>query len=295
MKATALSPESPASISTLPDSGMTRAGVASHYDDLDQFYREIWGEHVHHGLWLTGHESDLEAAENLVQMVVKEGRISTGIKVCDIGCGYGATAKLEATRHGAEVIGLTISEVQWRYANEHNNVPGRTTYLLQDWYENQLPDTEFDVVQSIESLEHMPDLAKFFSEAYRVMKPGGRLVACAWMACEHPGLLARRWLIDAISREGQLAGLRPASTFIAAIQQAGFKNIQMADLAQSVKRTWPLCAQRTIKGLLTKPHYRRFIFSSANPNRIFALTLFRIWIAYNLGVMRYGFFTAEKS
>ena len=31
-------------------------GVAVHYDTLDQFYREIWGEHVHHGYWRTGHE-----------------------------------------------------------------------------------------------------------------------------------------------------------------------------------------------------------------------------------------------
>ena len=31
--------------------------VASHYDELDRFYRDIWGEHVHHGLWLRGEET----------------------------------------------------------------------------------------------------------------------------------------------------------------------------------------------------------------------------------------------
>ncbi len=31
--------------------------VAEHYDELDWVYREIWGEHVHHGLWLTGVET----------------------------------------------------------------------------------------------------------------------------------------------------------------------------------------------------------------------------------------------
>ena len=54
-------------IRSSPDYTMSHAGVASHYDDLDAFYREIWGEHVHHGVWHTGRESDLEAAENLVQ------------------------------------------------------------------------------------------------------------------------------------------------------------------------------------------------------------------------------------
>ena len=279
---------------TATASSATNEDVASHYDDLDQFYREIWGEHVHHGVWRTGSESDLEAAENLVAMVASLGRTGQGTEVCDVGCGYGATAKILAARHGANVTAMTISEVQLAYANTHNSVPGKTTYMLRDWYENQLPDSRFDVVQSVESMEHMPDMPRFFREAYRVMKPGGRLVVCAWMSCENPGSLSRNLLLDPIVREAALAGVRPASEFQAATESAGFTNFQMTDITQQVKNTWPLCAVRTLKGVLTKPHYRRFLFSSKNPNRIFALTLFRIWAAYELGVMRYGVYSADK-
>lgn len=272
----------------------TNEDVASHYDDLDQFYREIWGEHVHHGVWRTGRETDLQAAENLSEMAAKLGRVGPGAEVCDVGCGYGATARIYAARHGANVTGMTVSEVQLAYAKANNSVPGKTTYLLRDWYENQLPDSRFDVVQSVESMEHMADLPRFFREAWRVMKPGGRLVICAWMSCENPGGLSRRLLLNPIVKEAALAGIRPASEFRAATEAAGFANFHMADITQQVKRTWPLCAVRTVKGLLTKPHYRRFLFSSKNPNRIFALTLFRIWAAYELGVMRYGVYSADK-
>ncbi|MDB6139406.1 MAG: hypothetical protein JWO94_2478 [Verrucomicrobiaceae bacterium] len=272
----------------------TTEDVASHYDDLDQFYREIWGEHVHHGVWRTGRESDLEAAENLVSMVASLGRTGPGTQVCDVGCGYGATAKILAGRHGADVTAMTISEVQLAYARANNTVPGKTTYLLRDWYQNGLPDASFDVVQSVESMEHMADLPGFFREAWRVMKPGGRLVICAWMSCEKPGSLSKKVLLDAITREAALAGIRPASEFQAATEAAGFTNFQMTDITQQVKHTWPLCAARTFKGVLTKPHYRKFLFSSKNPNRIFALTLFRIWAAYELGVMRYGVYSADK-
>lgn len=269
-------------------------GAASHYDDLDQFYREIWGEHVHHGVWFTGKESDTEAAENLVKIVAELGHTGEGTDVCDIGCGYGATAKILAQRYGANVTGMTISSVQLAYAQANNHVPGKTTFMVRDWYDNQLPANRFDVVQTVESLEHMPDLPTFFRECYRVMKPGGRLVATAWMSCENPDPVAKRHFIDAITREAQIAGVRPESEFRAAAEAAGFVNYQFKDYAPLVKHTWPLCALRTVKGLLTKPHYRSFLFSSRNPNRIFALTLFRIWLAYELGIQRYGIFSAEK-
>lgn len=281
-------------MSNASDYSPTLAGAASHYDDLDPFYREIWGEHVHHGVWRTGKETDREAAENLVRIVAELGETGPGTEVCDVGCGYGATAKILAERYGAQVTGLTISAVQLAYAETHNSVPGRTRYLLRDWYDNQLPDCAFDVVETVESLEHMPDLPTFFRECYRVMKPGGRLVATAWMSCENPGLLAKGLFIHAITREAQIAGIRPESEFRAATEGAGFVNYRFQDLSGQVKRTWPVCALRTLKGLLTKPHYRRFLFSSQNPNRIFALTLFRIWLAYELGIQRYGVFSARK-
>ncbi len=46
---------------TLTDVEMSKA-VGAHYDDLDPFYRSIWGDHVHHGYWRTGKESAAEAA-----------------------------------------------------------------------------------------------------------------------------------------------------------------------------------------------------------------------------------------
>ena len=86
--------------------------VRSHYDDLDWIYREIWGLHVHHGLWQTGKESPEAAVETLVERVVADLDVRPGQRICDIGCGYGASANYLAERHGMEVTGLTISSVQ---------------------------------------------------------------------------------------------------------------------------------------------------------------------------------------
>ena len=75
---------------------------------------------------------------------------------------------------------------------------------------------------------------------------------------------------------------------------AGFVGYQFHRYVQQVKRTWTLWVRRTIKGLLTEPLYRRFLFSSDNPNRIFALTICRIRTAYSLGNIRYGVYSVQK-
>jgi cyclopropane fatty-acyl-phospholipid synthase-like methyltransferase len=157
------------------------AAVASHYDDLDLVYREVWGEHVHHGVWERGDETSDEAVLRLVEMVAERAKLSPGDHVCDAGCGYGASARILAEEHLARVTGFTLSERQFQYARAVSSGSANPDYRLCDWFENGLPDGSADAVISIESTEHM-DKERFVAEAWRVLKPGGRLVICAWLA-----------------------------------------------------------------------------------------------------------------
>jgi len=61
-----------------------------------------------------------------------------------------------------------------------------------------------------------------------------------------------------------------------------------------VKRTWPICSLRFMVGLFRNPSYAKYLFNRHSRNRVFALTMLRIWISYNIGSMRYGIFTAAK-
>ncbi|MGI8820033.1 MAG: class I SAM-dependent methyltransferase [Chthoniobacterales bacterium] len=272
---------------------ISRDDVALHYDELDQFYRDVWGDHVHHGLWLRGDESREEAVLQLVDLVAREARTDPGVELVDIGCGYGATARALAAL-GAEVTAITLSPAQHAVASVRQSGATNPHYVLGDWLENELPAEKFDAAIAIESSEHMPDKSGFFRQARRVLRPGGRLVICAWLAAERPSRRAERWLLEPICREGRMPHLGSASDYETLGQRAGFQLARFEDVTRQVEGTWPAIVRRLLVKFATEPRYLRFLFSRHARNRIFALTIVRIWIAYRLNAMRYGIFTFVK-
>jgi tocopherol O-methyltransferase len=269
------------------------AGVADHYNELDLFYREIWGEHVHHGLWLTGNENPALAVVQLVQFVADEAGIKTGARVCDIGCGYGAAARYLARQKEVEVTAVTVSMRQHAYACKVDP-SGNPNYLLSDWLTTELPPESFDAAFAIESSEHMPDKVEFFSRAARILKTGGRLVVCSWLAGQTSGGSQKKWLLEPICREGRMPHLLSSGELVAAAERAGFTTIKQNDISNQVSRTWSIVIVRFVKRLISDPRYRSFLFDPELHNRIFAATTIRIWLAYRIRAMRYGIFTFAK-
>lgn len=276
----------------VPNTPQSPVAVADHYDELDPIYRQIWGEHVHHGLWRSGQESAEQAVEALSDEVGTRLELgsSRNMQLVDIGCGYGGTARRFAMHHGAEVTGYTLSREQAAQAPAASGVEIR----VGDWLQNGLPDAAFDGAYAIESSEHMADKPGFFAQAFRVLRPGGRLVVCAWLAAEYAGPIAIRHLLEPICREGRLASMGSRTDYQAMALGAGFRLASYEDVSKQVRRTWAICGWRFLRRLVTDPAYLRFLVNSRARNRIFALSLPRLILAYRTGAMRYGIFTFEK-
>ena len=275
----------------IPRVPQTAADVAGHYDELDEAYRSIWGEHVHHGYWRTGRETPDEAVEALVAEVAARLDLAPGQRIVDIGCGYGASAARLAAQHNVEVTGFTLSEAQWAIAAAR---PGPLTFRRRDWLANGLADAAFDRAFAIESSEHMEDKARFFAEAARVLKPGGRLVVCAWLARTGAGPFEIRHLLEPICREGRLPGMGTREDYEALAEAAGLCLLSYDDVSRQVRRTWSICLRRTLGKLVTDRAFRRLALAHTTRNRSFLLSLPRLLIALRTGAMRYALFAWEK-
>lgn len=274
----------------VPEAPFTTADVAAHYDELDHAYRRVWGEHVHHGYWSTGKETAAEATGELVRLVEAWLEPGPGQRLCDIGCGYGATAADLLARQDVTITGLTLSQVQADIARARA-LP-RLRILCRDWLDNDLAEGSFDRAYAIESSEHMADKQRFFAEARRVLRPGGRLVVCAWLEGEGASPWQARYLLAPICREGRLPNMGSREDYERMAANAGFRQTGYRDISRQVRRTWSICLARLLPFLLTDGAGRKLL-GRGTKSRDFLLSLPRLIVAFRTGAMRYGIFRWE--
>ena len=266
--------------------------MSDHFDPLHRWYRSIWGDHLHHGLWLAGTETLAEAKRNLVIEVACLARIREGTRVCDVGCGYGGTSCMLADEFKSRVTGITDSKEQFKFLEETtSDNPG---FRLENWLENRLTNESFDVVLAIETTPHFCDPRHGIAEMGRVLVQGGRLVISTWIADDSPSWFARRMLLEPIRRAGAMPGLACEEKHIGWLRDAGLEVVSSRRIGAEVKRTWSLCFLDALMAWRRDRDLRRETLRHPLRAMSLALSLLRIWLAYQLSVLDYGLFVAVK-
>ena len=119
-----------------------------------------------------------EAQEQKLRMICEKLELEKGERLLDIGCGWGGLAAYAAENYGVEVVGITISTQQARYAKEKTK--GLPVKILLTDYRSDLVSKEklFDKVVSVGMLEHVGrrNDKKFFSIAANNLKEEGLML-----------------------------------------------------------------------------------------------------------------------
>jgi cyclopropane-fatty-acyl-phospholipid synthase len=155
--------------------------IQAHYDVSNDFYRMVLGPSLTYSCAVFEHEDDtLERAQsNKYELISRKLALQPGMRLLDIGCGWGGMVLHAARHHGVQAVGITISEAQAELARKRvvdAGLADRVEIRLQDY--RDVHDGPYDAVSSIGMFEHvgLDHLAQYFGQIRRLLRPGGRLL-----------------------------------------------------------------------------------------------------------------------
>lgn len=143
-----------------------------HYDVGNDLYRRMLDKRMIYtcGYWRDADSLD-QAQEQKLDLVCRKLALKPGMRVLDIGCGWGGAARFAAENYGVEVVGITISKQQVEMANAScDNLP--VEIRMQDY---KTLDEKFDCIYSLGMFEHVgfKNYRLFFEIANRCLKNDG--------------------------------------------------------------------------------------------------------------------------
>jgi cyclopropane-fatty-acyl-phospholipid synthase len=215
--------------------------VGHHYDVSNDFYRLVLGESMTYSCARFVEPSvsleDAQAAKHeLISRKLGLHR-RTGMRLLDVGCGWGSMAIHAARHHGARVVGITISREQAAFARQQVRDGGFGDLIeirLQDY--RDLSGERFDAVSSIGMFEHVGRrrMAEYFSTLRSVLVPGGRLLNHAISSVGGTKLAPRSFIGRYVFPDGELIDVGDVAL---AMEAAGFEVRDVESLREHYART----------------------------------------------------------
>ncbi|MEE2032542.1 cyclopropane-fatty-acyl-phospholipid synthase family protein [Rhodococcus chondri] len=209
------------------DKGRDAAAVRHHYDVGNDFYRLVLGESMTYSCAYWAQQSaDLDGAQVAkCDLVARKLGLAAGMRVLDVGCGWGSFALHAARHYGAHVVGVTLSREQADYARKRMvdaGVGQLVEIRVQDY--RDVDDGPYDAISSIGMAEHVGAamLPTYAADLFALLRPQGRLLNHA--ISRRPGKPATFSKTSFIDRyvfpDGEIL---PLETTIEALEGAGFE------------------------------------------------------------------------
>ncbi len=256
------------------------AAVRYHYDVGNEFFALFLDESMTYScaIFSKGAQTLADAQAAKLELVASKLELEPGMRVLDVGCGWGSFAIHAARNHGATVLGVTLSEPQAELARRRvaeAGVAERVEIRVVDY--RQLPLGSFDAIASIGMAEHVGErqIDLYARSLFALLRPGGLLLNHAIAALDPDykpleDIFSTRYVFP----DGEPL---PLSRVQLALERAGFHTAHVEGFREDYSRTLRHWTERLDEHL---PQAERL----AGPERT------RVWRLY-LRAARLGFDT----
>jgi cyclopropane-fatty-acyl-phospholipid synthase len=221
--------------------GRDAQAVGHHYDVGNDFYALVLGPSMTYSCArFERADSTLEQAQASKHELIcrKLGlHARAGMRLLDVGCGWGSMAMHAAREHGADVVGITISREQAALARKRvaeEGLANQVEIRLQDY--RDLAGESFDAISSIGMFEHVGKsrTAEYFSTLRGLLGPGGRLLNHAISSIDGSKLGSRSFIGRYVFPDGELLDVGQT---VLAMEEAGFEVRDVESLREHYTRT----------------------------------------------------------
>ncbi len=261
-----------------------REAVRYHYDVGNDFFALFLDESMTYScaIFSRGAQTLEEAQRTKLELIASKLGLEPGMRVLDVGCGWGSFAIHAAREHGVSVTGVTLSPSQAELARERverAGVADRVEIRLCDYRE--LPGGSFDAISSIGMAEHVGEsqIDLYARSLFALLAPGGLLLnhAIATLDPEHRPLddvFSTRYVFP----DGEPL---PLSRIQLAMERAGFRTQHVEGFRKDYATTLRHWSERLDEHL-------------PEAERIAGAERTRVWRLY-LRAARNGFETAHTA
>lgn len=217
------------------------AAIAHHYDVSNEFYRLILGETMTYSCaYFEDTAAGLDDAQRAKHdLVCRKLGLREGMRLLDVGCGWGSMALHAAQRYDVSVVGITLSEPQAELTRKRiadAGVGDRVEIRLQDY--RDVDDGPYDAISSIGMFEHVGRARtdEYFDVLFRALRPQGRLLNHA-ISRPQPGKAAidrDSFFARYVFPDGEL---QEVGTVVSGMQSRGFEVRDVESLREHYGRT----------------------------------------------------------
>jgi cyclopropane-fatty-acyl-phospholipid synthase len=201
------------------------SAIAHHYDVGNDFYRLVLGPTLTYSCarFETPDTTLDSAQEAKYDLVCRKLGLEPGMRLLDVGCGWGGMACHAAAHYGVQAVGITLSQAQRDLARKRVSsldLEEHVDIRLQDY--RDLPDEQFDAISSIGMLEHVGHgrLQEYSGILAACLRPGGRLLNHAITTPNGATWGRRSFLARYVFPDGELPDL---AAVVAATQRTGLE------------------------------------------------------------------------
>jgi tocopherol O-methyltransferase len=218
-----------------------KQAVVNYFTATRAEYRLLWRTHhslgLHFGYYDDQHQTHDEAVLNINAKLANLAKIAGDDYVLDAGCGVGGSAIWLAANKGCQALGINLVPRQLerarRFAAERQ-LEDLVQFKIADFADTGFEKDTFTIVWGLESIVHAEDKQTVLNEAFRVLKPGGRLVIAEYLLREGPLSAQEQTLLNLWLKGWAMPSVLTEQQYRVMADKAGFVNFKIEDWTSAV-------------------------------------------------------------